>query len=183
MASALLSVIHDTTVIGDVMGPSIDGLDHLIQMPYGCGEQNMVTFTPNIFVRRYLESINKADIDTKTKTDTFMETGYQRELTYKHSDGSFSAFGESDPSGSTWLTAFVMKCFRQAKEYIDVDQTVLDRAVSWLNNQKGRDGMFGEPGRVIHTEMQVRKYKKYKIILPGTLSIKHIQTHPVVIPN
>ena len=29
-------------------------------------------------------------------------SGYQRELTYQHKDGSFSAFGESDKSGTTW---------------------------------------------------------------------------------
>lgn len=38
--------------------------------------------------------------------------GYQRELTYKHDDGSYSAFGKSDESGNTWsvnlLTARVM---------------------------------------------------------------------------
>jgi len=31
-----------------------------------------------------------------------METGYQQELTYRRSDGSFSAFGSVDASGSTW---------------------------------------------------------------------------------
>lgn len=137
------------------MGPSIEGLERLIQMPFGCGEQNMITFTPNIFVRRYLASLGDADADIIKKTNNFMETGYQKELTYKHPDGSYSAFGTSDPSGSTWLTAFVMKCFRQAKDFIDIDQGVLDAAVNWLNNQKNREGMFNEPGRVIHSEMQV----------------------------
>ena len=28
--------------------------------------------------------------------------GYQRELTYRHDDGSYSAFGKSDASGNTW---------------------------------------------------------------------------------
>ncbi len=28
--------------------------------------------------------------------------GYQRELRYQHDDGPFSAFGNSDPAGSTW---------------------------------------------------------------------------------
>eukprot|EP00959_Pyramimonas_sp_CCMP1952_P469394 9494860-Pyramimonas_sp.AAC.1 len=41
------------------------------------------------------------------------QMGYQRELNYRHSDGSFSAFGESDGDGSTWLTAFVLKVFAQ----------------------------------------------------------------------
>jgi hypothetical protein len=38
----------------------------------------------------------------------YMETGYQQELTYRHSDGSFSAFGSSDPSGSTWLVRLLL---------------------------------------------------------------------------
>lgn len=29
-------------------------------------------------------------------------TGYQRQLTYRHRDGSYSAFGERDASGSMW---------------------------------------------------------------------------------
>ena len=30
-------------VIGDIMGPVLANLDSLVRMPYGCGEQNMVT--------------------------------------------------------------------------------------------------------------------------------------------
>lgn len=47
------------------------------------------------------------------KALSFMETGYQKEMTYKRDDGSFSAFGNSDAAGSTWLTAFVARSFRQ----------------------------------------------------------------------
>lgn len=32
-----------------------------------------------------------------------MLLGYQREITYSHDDGSYSAFGKSDKSGTTWL--------------------------------------------------------------------------------
>ena len=32
-------------------------------------------------------------------------TGYQKELTFQRSDGSFSAFGNSDPAGSVWSVA------------------------------------------------------------------------------
>lgn len=61
--------------VGDVMGPSIEGLDRLVRMPTGCGEQNMITFAPNIFVHRYLDSIGKLDVDVKKRTISFMETG------------------------------------------------------------------------------------------------------------
>lgn len=44
--------------------------------------------------------------------------GYQRQLLYKRRDGSYSAFGSADETGSTWLTAFVAKSFAQADSFI-----------------------------------------------------------------
>jgi CD109 antigen len=55
----------------------------------------------------------------------FLETGYQRELSYKHEDGSFSAFGSADSSGSTFLTAFVARSFIAAKKHIFVEKGIL----------------------------------------------------------
>lgn len=83
-------------------------------------------------------------------------SGYQKELTYQHYDGSFSAFGNNDPSGSTWLTAFVVKSFAQASPYIYIDPAVVRSAINWLLNQFDTEsGTFNEPGNVIHKEMQV----------------------------
>ena len=39
---------------GDVMGPSLLHLGHLVGLPHGCGEQNMVNFAPNTYVLTYL---------------------------------------------------------------------------------------------------------------------------------
>ncbi|XP_062575223.1 CD109 antigen-like [Saccostrea cucullata] len=90
------------SVIGDVMGPSINGLDSLLKMPYGCGEQNMLNFAPNIFVQKYLKVTNNLTPDLEKKAKEYMIKGYQRQMTYVHPDGSYSAFGKSDASGSTW---------------------------------------------------------------------------------
>uniref|UniRef100_A0A3B3DP73 CD109 molecule n=1 Tax=Oryzias melastigma TaxID=30732 RepID=A0A3B3DP73_ORYME len=76
------------------------------------------------------------------------------QLSYQRDDGSFSAFGKSDASGSTWLTAFVLRCFLQAQTYIQVDQDLLIRALMWLLQHQGPQGQFLEVGRLIHTEMQ-----------------------------
>lgn len=61
--------------IGDLMGPSIHGLDELLKMPYGCGEQNMLNFAPNIFITRYLEVTNNLDEATFEKSKGFMVKG------------------------------------------------------------------------------------------------------------
>ena len=34
--------------------------------------------------------------------NSMFSKGYQRELTYKRKDGSYSAFGNSDKEGSLW---------------------------------------------------------------------------------
>ncbi|XP_040205893.1 CD109 antigen-like [Rana temporaria] len=143
------------TVVGDLLGPSINGLDKLITMPYGCGEQNMIVFAPNIYILLYLIATNQIDANIREKSIKFMEQGYQRELLYLHYDGSFSAFGNYDTFGSTWLTSFVFRCFLQARPFIYIDSNVLENAVNFLiQNQDTNSGMFSEPGHVIHRELQ-----------------------------
>ena len=57
------------------MGPSINGLDKLLKMPYGCGEQNMLNFAPNIFIVKYMETTNSLDSATMNKAKGYMEKG------------------------------------------------------------------------------------------------------------
>ncbi|CAL8312262.1 unnamed protein product [Lota lota] len=144
----------EVTVVGDLMGPSIDGLDSLIRMPYGCGEQNMIHFAPNVYVLQYLDATGQSAPETVATAILYMGKGYERQLSYQRTDGSFSAFGESDLSGSTWLSAFVMRSFLPARKFIPIDPNVLARTASWLSLQQGPDGRYLEPGRVIHTELQ-----------------------------
>ncbi|ROT63906.1 alpha 2 macroglobulin [Penaeus vannamei] len=106
------------TAVGDLLALSLENLGSLIRMPYGCGEQNMINFAPNIYIMQYLEATRQGTPETTEKLLRFMRTGYQRELLYRRTNGSFSAFGNADDSGSTWLTAFVLKSFAQADPYI-----------------------------------------------------------------
>ncbi|XP_041063636.1 CD109 antigen [Carcharodon carcharias] len=148
------SEIAHVTVIGDILGPSINGLEDLLQMPYGCGEQNMIRFAPNVYILQYFTAINQVNEEIKEKALSYMIQGYQRELTYQRSDGSFSAFGNSDSSGSTWLSAFVLRCFLQAQSFIYIDTSLLDETIYWIMKHQDEIGEFSEPGRVIHSELQ-----------------------------
>ena len=42
-------------VTGDIMAPALANLDKLVTTPYGCGEQNMVSVVPNIYLLEYLQ--------------------------------------------------------------------------------------------------------------------------------
>lgn len=62
-------------VEGDILGPSIGNLDSLIEMPYGCGEQNMIHFAPNIYVLQYLTNTKQAEQQTRSKAMSYMMEG------------------------------------------------------------------------------------------------------------
>lgn len=44
-------------------------------MPMGCGEQNMVLFTPIIYVMQYLTSTGQLDPGVKQKAINYMKSG------------------------------------------------------------------------------------------------------------
>lgn len=144
----------EVNCVGDLLGGTIKNLNKLIRLPSGCGEQNMLNFVPNIVVLTYLKAIGQLKPDIERKIKSYTEKGYQRELSYRHNDGSFSAFGKSDKSGSTWLTAFVAKSFKQAATFIDVDENTIDDALNWLSKKQNGDGSFSEVGTVSHKAMQ-----------------------------
>lgn len=140
-------------ITGSLLAQTIDGLDQLLQMPFGCGEQNMILFAPDAYILRYLEESRQLKPEIKAKAEFLLTTGYQRELTYRRDDGSFSAFGQSDPEGSLFLTAFVLKTFAQAKDLTYVDEAVLSDAAAWIASHQQADGSFEPVGFVAHQEL------------------------------
>ncbi|KHJ40775.1 a-macroglobulin complement component [Trichuris suis] len=156
----------EVTIIGDVMGPTVKNAKGLIRMPYGCGEQNMINFVPNIIVMRYLKAVDKLTPELRSKLLNHMESGkwlnaayffffrYQRELIYQRDDSSYSAFGKTDSQGSTWLTAFVVRSFAMAKSYIFIDEEKLNASLKFLESQQKENGMFEENGDVLHKGLQ-----------------------------
>ncbi|XP_040285975.1 CD109 antigen [Bufo bufo] len=145
------------TVVGDILGPSAASLQSLVQLPYGCGEQNMVRFAPIVFIMEYLTNTRQPN-ELAPKLISYMKEGYQRELIYQREDGSFSAFGNDDPAGSTWLSAFVLRCFLKARPFILVDPVVLHNTLTWLLIHQKKNGEFWEPGRIINTQLQGGEY-------------------------
>ncbi len=138
---------------GSYLSQTLEGLENLLQMPYGCGEQNMILFAPNIFVARYLQETGQLKPEVMATAEHFMTTGYQRELTYRRNDGSFSAFGQSDSEGSLWLTAFVLKSFAQADGLIYIDSAVQDQAMQWILSHQRGNGSFEPVGFVHHSDL------------------------------
>ncbi|MBN1420429.1 MAG: alpha-2-macroglobulin [Planctomycetes bacterium] len=146
----------ETTILAitpSLMGPTIEGLDDLLGMPYGCGEQNMMFFAPDVHVLRYLGATGNLSPETRAHAEYFINTGYQRQLTYRRQDGSFSAFGDQDQSGSLWLTAFVLGTFADARDVKTIDETVLSGAAEWIASHQKADGSWSPIGFIHHQEL------------------------------
>ena len=138
---------------GSFLTQTIEGLEQLLRMPFGCGEQNMILFAPNVYIARYLKETDQLKPEIMAKAEHLMLVGYQRELTYRRHDGSFSAFGDNDAEGSLWLTAFVLKTFAEANELMYIDQSVIDDAAAWIESHQLDDGSFENVGFLHHQEL------------------------------
>ncbi|NXD24440.1 A2ML1 protein, partial [Spelaeornis formosus] len=136
--------------LGDIMGTALDNIDQLLQMSSGCGEQNMVHFAPNVFITRYLEETGQLTPEIKQKAIGYLESGYQQQLLYKHTDGSYSAFGEGSEPGNTWLTALVLKTFSQARDFIHIDEQNIKDATSALIKSQTPSGCFKSVGKLFN---------------------------------
>ncbi|XP_068037834.1 alpha-2-macroglobulin-like [Anomalospiza imberbis] len=143
------------SVLGDIMGTAMQNLHQLLQMPFGCGEQNMVLFAPNIYVLDYLNKTGQLSEDIKSKATGYLVSGYQRQLKYKHRDGSYSTFGPRyGQVGNTWLTAFVLKSFAQARHHIFIEEKHIQDALNWLTQKQKENGCFRSSGTLLNNAMK-----------------------------
>ncbi|PFX30398.1 Complement C3 [Stylophora pistillata] len=147
------------SLTGNLIGPVVTtlitgGLENLLHMPMGCGEQTMIFLAPNVYVMQYLLRTRQVTAEIESKAYRMIQSGYQRALNYRRKDRSFSAFGEHRP-GSTWLTAFVVRvlCAAQKFDGVEIDHALVCDSVSWLLENQRQDGAFPEVKDIIHKSM------------------------------
>ncbi len=137
-----------------IVAQTINGIDSLLNMPFGCGEQNMIMFAPDVEILRYLKATDQTNPEIQAKAELYITTGYQRQLTFRHNDGSFSAFGEGGgEGGSLWLTAFVLNSFSSARDVTSIDDSILNDASDWICAHQSADGSWESVGFICHEEM------------------------------
>ncbi|KAJ8790943.1 hypothetical protein J1605_021037 [Eschrichtius robustus] len=173
------------SVLGDILGSAMQNLQNLLQMPYGCGEQNMVLFAPNIYVLKYLNETGLLTEKIKSKAISHLTSGYQRQLNYKHSDGSYSTFGDrhSRSQGNTWLTAFVFKSFAQAQSYIFVEDSHVMSSLTWLSQKQKENGCFQRSGSLLNNAIKGGVDDEVTLSAYITIALLEMPlpvTHPVV---
>jgi len=152
----------------------VEGMDSIFQMPYGCFEQTSSTTYPNVLALDYMKRTQQGSPETYMKAEGYINTGYQRLLSYEVDGGGFSWFG--DPPANKVLTAYgVMEFFDMAKVY-DIDQAVIERTQQWLIKQQDPDGAWKPDkeylheeswGRIQHNEILPTAYITWALLASG----------------
>uniref|UniRef100_A0A3P9CV99 Alpha-2-macroglobulin-like n=1 Tax=Maylandia zebra TaxID=106582 RepID=A0A3P9CV99_9CICH len=140
------------SVLGDILGRALKNLDGLLQMPYGCGEQNMALLAPNIYILHYLKGTQQLTAAIMEKATNFLTSGYQRQLNYKSADGAYTTFGTGP--GNTWLTAFVVRSFAKAQSFVFIDPRKIEESKTWLQHKQQENGCFEKSGKLFHNGMK-----------------------------
>lgn len=73
---------------GDIVGTSLNGLDQLIQIPNGCGEQTMLNLAPIVHILAYLRSTGLLNAQIESKCKAYMLSG----KIHSYTMFSFSSF-------------------------------------------------------------------------------------------
>lgn len=122
-----------------VVSPSIAGslfsaLDYLTTYPYGCTEQTMSSFLPNIVVAETLKKLNVSGRIDAADLNAKVSAGIERLNDFQHDDGGWGWWKEDD--SRVFMTAYVVSGLAEAKRagYLQ-DSQHMDTGVGYLQKQ------------------------------------------------
>jgi alpha-2-macroglobulin len=142
-----------------IAGTLIGALDYLTSFPYGCTEQTMSSFLPNIVVSRALKEISGAYI-SQNDLEQKVNRGLERLYDFQASDGGWGWFkGEqSEPFMTSYVTEGLLMALRLDYK---VDQ---NRVNNGLNRLRG----FLDSGNI--ADIDTTAYAAYVVNLAGKAS-------------
>jgi uncharacterized protein YfaS (alpha-2-macroglobulin family) len=121
------------TVAPSVAGTVFDALDYLTSYPWGCTEQTMSSFLPDLIVAQAVDKLHlKSPIDRATLND-MVSAGIERLDSFQHDDGGWGWWPD-DPS-RIFMTAYVVSGLRQAQDAgYKVNTYKLNQGRNWLTS-------------------------------------------------
>jgi hypothetical protein len=132
--SRLLGIRVSPSIAGSLFG----ALDYLITYPYGCVEQTMSSFLPNIVVTQAVSELGlKVSLDTAAAQQK-IRAGIDRLNNFQHEDGGWG-WWETDES-HPFMTAYVVTGLSQAKAAgVQVDADRIEKGVQWIGKAFAAD--------------------------------------------
>ena len=101
-AARSVSIALAPSLAGSLLG----ALDFLTEYPYGCTEQTLSSFLPNLLVTRALTQLKLAPTERLSALDRQVSSGLQRLYDYQHDDGGWG-WWKSD-ANHPFMTAYAV---------------------------------------------------------------------------
>lgn len=96
-----------------VAGTLFGALDYLTAYPYGCVEQTMSSFLPNVIVAQVLPQVKSTSLQANNKLGSKVQRGLDRLYGFQHDDGGWGWW--KDDKTDPFMTAYVVDGFVQAR--------------------------------------------------------------------
>lgn len=124
-----------------IAGSLLGALDYLTTFPYGCTEQTMSSFLPNIIVAQTVREFKTASIRNPDDLKKKVERGRNRLYSFQHEDGGWGWW--KDDASDPFMTAYVIDGLTLAKQAgYEVD-----------------DGRLARGREKLHEMLEVRGFK------------------------
>ena len=137
-----------------IISQIVDGLEGMLQEPYGCFEQTSSTTYPNVLVLDYLKTTGQVNPQLQLQAEQYINLGYQRLLSFEVNGmpGGFSLFG--DPPAQTMLTAYGLMEFSDMAQVSYVDPALIERTAAFLFQRQQPDGSWEPLGMTIESGLE-----------------------------
>jgi alpha-2-macroglobulin len=97
-----------------VAGSLFGALDYLTTYPYGCTEQTMSSFLPNVIVSQALKDVKTSTIRNNNDLAKKVKKGMDRLYAFQHDDGGWGWW--KDDQSDPFMTAYVVSGLTWAKQ-------------------------------------------------------------------
>ncbi len=142
------------------LSPSIAGslfsaLEYLTSFPYGCVEQTMSSFLPNIMVTKAVRELGLKEPIDQAALDQKIQSGLERLYNFEHDDGGWG-WWESDES-DPFMTAYVVAGLSEARsDGVAVKSDAISKGAAWVAKDLSQDKKI---------EPDLRAYMGYALAL------------------
>ena len=153
-----------------IAGTLFGALDYLTSFPYGCTEQTMSSFLPNVIVAQALKDVPAAQIRATNDLPKKVQRGLDRLYSYQHGDGGWGWW--KDDSTDPFMSAYVVDGLTLAgRAGFQIEQWRLDggrdKLAAMLNANKRDNGNPIDP--------ETRAYMIYALVESGSTDAHYLE--------
>lgn len=157
-------------VAPSVAGALFGALDYLTTYPYGCTEQTMSSFLPNVIVSRALKDVKTSTIRDSNDLGKKVQKGLDRLYAYQHDDGGWGWW--KDDQSDPFMTAYVVSGLTLAKQGdYDIEEDRINKGRDKLKQML--DAGTTEAGTAI--DLETRSFMVYALEESGGSESRHLE--------